>query len=174
MTGHLTGFKYKISAQPSTLGVQYDLTTLDKWKDIVSSVDIFISRPINRVDLDSDITLLYKVGNNISFSFNYFENSEMIEKIANTSNFFKVKTITSGSNFKGLYEDFLKDTNNLEQKEAMTDDQYTHNAITGKSFVFNNRLYVANIRTQIAPMFPISIYNTSTAYSKFITELMWL
>lgn len=169
LTGHLTGFKYKISAQPSTLGVQYDLTTLDKWKDIVSSVDIFISRPINRVDLDSDITLLYKVGNNISFSFNYFENSEMIEKIVNTSNFFKVKTITSGSNSKGLYEDFLKDTNNLEQKEAMTDDQYTHNAITGKSFVFNNRLHVANIRTQIAPMFPISIYHTSTAYSKFIT-----
>ena len=49
------GFTYKLIANPRTIGVKYDLSGLSGWKDVASSVDIFVSRPFVINDLDSTI-----------------------------------------------------------------------------------------------------------------------
>lgn len=163
--GHVTDFKYRISVQASELIIKYDLSTLAKWKDIISSVDVFISNQIVTDDINKNITSLFCTGEHIYFDFNKLKESEVLEKIENTSLFYKIKSIPTGSTTGSLSENLIKEAskmNNLEQKELLTDDGFTHNTITGKTYAFNGRLHVANIKTKFAPMYPLSIFQESS------------
>lgn len=145
------------------------------WKDIISSVDIFISSPIysynyaGKVDglsYREDINSCF-VGNldnggykihdlkNLHTGFNYkvnlpmFDSTEIGAEVASRGLFYLLKSIP--------LEDISTTRSNilvpndylgaLEAKEVMTDDYQTHDTISAKyAFPYNGRLNLANIK----------------------------
>lgn len=167
--GYVADFKYKVTVQASSLNIKYDLSPIEKWKDVISSVDVFISSSIMTDDMNKDVVSFYCTGENISFILNRLSVSEIIEKIENTSNFYMIKSIPVGSGALSLYEGLLQNASlmsNLEQKEILTDDAFTHNTITGTTHVYNSKLHVANTKMKFAPMYPMSIFQTDVSHSK--------
>ena len=151
------GFTYKLIANPRTIGVKYDLSGLSGWKDVASSVDIFVSRPFVINDLDSTIktvTVLDK--NNMMVDLPFKSESELLEEIGEISNFYLVKSIPIGDISNGFENIFAegKAFKNLEQQEVATDDDFTRSRITGN-------LYVGNIREKLAKPYPLGIFAVS-------------
>lgn len=163
--GYVTDFKYKVRTQTSRILLNYDLSSLKKWKDIVSSVDIFISKPIVTDDLNKNITSFYCQNNSIGFLINRLSKQETIEKIENTTNFYKIKSIPITANTTPLYEYLIEDvskTNNLELKDYLTDDIFTHNKFSGKAYIYNSRLHIGNVIMKHTPMYPLNIFSTDS------------
>lgn len=161
--GYVTDFKYKVRTQTSRILLNYDLSSLKKWKDIVSSVDIFISKPIVTDDLNKDISSFYCQSDNIEFLINRLSNQETIEKIENTTNFYKIKSIPITANTTSLYEYLIEGaskTNNLELKDYLTDDIFTHNKFSGRTYIYNSRLHIGNVIMKHTPMYPLGIFST--------------
>lgn len=168
--GYVNDFKYKIAVQTSRILLNCDLSFLQNWKDIVSSVDIFISKQIITDNIDKDITSFFCTSDRISFSLNRLTEQETIEKIESTTNFYKIKSIPITAETTSLY-DFLiegaSNTKDLELKDFLTDDIFTHNRLTGKTYVYNSRLHIGNIAMKLTPMYPISIFSaTFSSFSK--------
>lgn len=151
--GKLCDFSYRVTAYAKTILVKYNTESLSKWKDIISSVDIFMSKPIPINDIDRDITTISGYSNGIAYMLaNYFSTKDLIEQVENTSNFYLVKSIPINESSR-YYENILQGnvTDNLEQKEAVTDDAFTRNRITGKIYTYNGRLHVGDVKMKIAP-----------------------
>ena len=158
------GFTYKLIANPRTIGVKYDLSGLSGWKDVASSVDIFVSRPFVINDLDSTIktvTVLDK--NNMMVDLPFKSESELLEEIGEISNFYLVKSIPIGDISNGFENIFAegKAFKNLEQQEVATDDDFTRSRITGNLYTYNGKLHVGNIREKLAKPYPLGIFAVS-------------
>lgn len=158
------GFTYKLIANPRTIGVKYDLSGLSGWKDVASSVDIFVSRPFVINDLDSTIktvTVLDK--NNMMVDLPFKSESELLEEIGEISNFYLVKSIPIGDISNGFENIFAegKAFKNLEQQEIATDDDFTRSRITGNLYTYNGKLHVGNIREKLAKPYPLGMFAVS-------------
>lgn len=158
------GFTYKLIANPRTIGVKYDLSGLSGWKDVASSVDIFVSRPFVINDLDSTIktvTVLDK--NNMMVDLPFKSESELLEEIGEISNFYLVKSIPIGDISNGFENIFAegKAFKNLEQQEVATDDDFTRSGITGNLYTYNGKLHVGNIREKLAKPYPLGMFAVS-------------
>ena len=158
------GFTYKLIANPRTIGVKYDLSGLSGWKDVASSVDIFVSRPFVINDLDSTIktvTVLDK--NNMMVDLPFKSESELLEEIGEISNFYLVKSIPIGDISNGFENIFAegKAFKNLEQQEVATDDDFTRSRITGNLYTYNGKLHVGNIREKLAKPYPLGMFAVS-------------
>lgn len=158
------GFTYKLIANPRTIGVKYDLSGLSGWKDVASSVDIFVSRPFVINDLDSTIktvTVLDK--NNMMVDLLFKSESELLEEIGEISNFYLVKSIPIGDISNGFENIFAegKAFKNLEQQEVATDDDFTRSRITGNLYTYNGKLHVGNIREKLAKPYPLGMFAVS-------------
>lgn len=158
------GFTYKLIANPRTIGVKYDLSGLSGWKDVASSVDIFVSRPFVINDLDSTIktvTVLDK--NNMMVDLPFKSESELLEEIGEISNFYLVKSIPIGDISNGFENIFAegKAFKNLEQQDVATDDDFTRSRITGHLYTYNGKLHVGNIREKLAKPYPLGMFAVS-------------
>ena len=158
------GFTYKLIANPRTIGVKYDLSGLSGWKDVASSVDIFVSRPFVINDLDSTIktvTVLDK--NNMMVDLPFKSESELLEEIGDISNFYLVKSIPIGDISNGFENIFAegKAFKNLEQQDVATDDDFTRSGITGNLYTYNGKLHVGNIREKLAKPYPLGMFAVS-------------
>ena len=158
------GFTYKLIANPRTIGVKYDLSGLSGWKDVASSVDIFVSRPFVINDLDSTIktvTVLDK--NNMMVDLPFKSESELLEEIGEISNFYLVKSIPIGDISNGFENIFAegKAFKNLDQQEVATDDDFTRSRITGNLYTYNGKLHVGNIREKLAKPYPLGMFAVS-------------
>lgn len=157
----IKGFTYRLIANPRTIGVKYDLSGLSGWKDVASSVDIFVSRPFVINDLDSSIkTVTVLDEKNVMVDLPFKSESELIEEIGEISNFYLVKSIPIGDISDGVENIFAegKAFKNLEQQEAATDDAFTRSRITGHLYTYNGKLHVGNIREKLAKPYPLDMF----------------
>ena len=143
---------------------KFDLSGLSGWKDVASSVDIFVSRPFVINDLDSTIktvTVLDK--NNMMVDLPFKSESELLEEIGEISNFYLVKSIPIGDISNGFENIFAegKAFKNLEQQEVATDDDFTRSRITGNLYTYNGKLHVGNIREKLAKPYPLGMFAVS-------------
>lgn len=160
----IKGFTYKLIANPRTIGVKYDLSGLSGWKDVASSVDIFVSRPFVINDLDSTIkTVTVLDENNMMVDLPFKSESELLEEISETSNFYLVKSIPIGDISNGFENIFAegKAFKNLEQQDVVTDDDFTRSRITGHLYTYNGKLHVGNIREKLAKPYPLGMFAVS-------------
>lgn len=158
------GFTYKLIANPRTIGVKYDLSGLSGWKDVASSVDIFVSRPFVINDLDSTIkTVTVLDENNMMVDLPFKSESELLEEIGEISNFYLVKSIPIGDISNGFENIFAegKAFKNLEQQDVATDDDFTRSRITGNLYTYNGKLHVGNIREKLAKPYPLVMFAVS-------------
>ena len=128
------------------------------WSDVVTSVDVFMSKPEYTIDVNGKITLgainseiisnytnLYKVG------VPAIKNDAVLSALSSEGNFYLIDSIgidkfigTSNSFTAPITKDLL---NTIVSRERMTDDYGTHNSITGESIhVYNSRLNVSGVK----------------------------
>jgi len=138
----------------------FDTNYLEKWKDIIIGIDVFISiglgynsesnfkdlmSPIDNSPIQGTGMLLLK------------EQTSMIQNIKDVGNFYLVSSIKIGEigdSNNNLYEIPLKSNlNNLDiliDKESLALDTFSHNKITGDVvYTYNRRLHLANIKNTL-------------------------
>lgn len=139
--------------------MHYDFSGLDNWKDIIQSIDIFLSAPLGisnieniRKDMptsDSPRTLNYNLIKGLS--------ADSLKSVSNASSFYFMKSIPLGANRDILNpEEFpssdsdsdISKMENLIYQEVMTDDNFSnHKYGASCSYAYNSRLHLANVKT---------------------------
>jgi len=166
----VTDFHYKLGAYPYKLKVNANLSSLKDWKDIITSVDVFISELVPSINTEKDVTSITCTGMtdgaiNISVDFNRYSSADMKERLENTTNFYKVKSYAIEDTTTVISSDLIESSQvveNLEQKEALPLDSYTHHQISGGcSYVYNGRLHLGNITTIFPAMLPINVLQST-------------
>ena len=128
---------------------------LEPWKDLIQSVDVYITKQIQTVDLNKNIASFEVKGgarNSIYFYPNWYSDSSMIDQIAAQSVFYKVKSFSLTDIAQGN-TGYITDSSllkNIEQNETLPDDAFTHNSISGNvSYVYNSRLHLGDITSTL-------------------------
>ena len=168
--------------------LNYDLKELDgedhaKWKDIIQSVDIFISQPLGvsnieniRQDLpttDSPRLLNYNLIKGIS--------QDVRNNIENTSTFYLIKSIELGKKDIGLDKDtqdhipgkdsIISKMENIIFQEVMPDDPFSNHKIGAEvSYSYNNRLHLANLKTTFFNGFPLYHFQWNDTNEMMVIE----
>lgn len=154
------GFKYRAVVDKSKLEYQSFSTGLNEWRDIITGIDVFVSKPIATVNTSDIIDDFYaETGTLISIGLNYKSDDEFKEEIISTSTFYRLHTFdikdsySAGTIFKkGIL-------NNVEQKEVLNDDNFTHNTITGGSYTYNARLHLYSIKEILYSGYPLNLFD---------------
>lgn len=147
---------------------------LEKWKDVIKSVDIFITPPISNVDTSEKISSLktgrrnYMLGKGL-LSLTYESDSSKIgdtsvyfpslsqdayrNKLKNTSAFYKVCSLKLSDLAICSAKKLPVDKNAVYQvslQEQMKDDYKTHNSLVAQGgYVYNHRLNLFNMKEKL-------------------------
>lgn len=159
----------RIYLQTYNVYLNYDLSYLELWKDLITSVDIFISQGLGDV-AESNINKLLVYYYTFTESPLMNNQSQLIKSIADTSNFYLIDSIPAGeisqidlTNWdgtpgslknKGYFRlpriENLSDIDNLHQQETLPIDNFSHNQLSANvSYVYNNRLHIAHIKNTL-------------------------
>lgn len=156
---HLTDFYYDAIVHKHQLNFHADFKNIEEWEDIITSIDVFVSKQIRTVDLNSDIAS-FKTGNdrkNVTILLNEYGDEKIKENILSASIFYKIHSFSLKDSETGyIQKEGMLD--NLELKETLPDDPFSHNDITGASYVYNSRLHIGAVKSKLAAMLPVWIF----------------
>ena len=143
------------------------------WDDIISSIDIFISKPLfiasdkfsqvkehsRSIDENDGTTI-------IDLEFPTLSDDEIKEKLVNESLFFKIAEfkLSELRNEKYLNDTIIPslDSNELPTQEILPIDNFSHYNFCGDvTFLYNSRLHIGNIRRYLPQPFNISHFMVS-------------
>jgi hypothetical protein len=132
-----------------------DYINYSQWKDVIKSIDIFISQPLGIANIENirkDLAL--------NKDANYYclldkPGEEILNGIKDNSTFYYIKSIGID---KDIYlsspevfpseDSSITKMENLIYQELMTDDPFSHHRQAAKvSYAYNSRLHIAGIRT---------------------------
>lgn len=131
-----------IKQQISSFRIKYnvDFDDIAVWKDIITSIDIFVSRPFNIIDSEISIQEGIQVATNTIVVKTWSKDS-MEKKIMNAA----ATMYLSESCYANTNEGYLRPAD--VSRGRLPDDQFSKNSIYGKcSFVYNGRLHLGNIK----------------------------
>ena len=128
------------------------------WSDVVTSVDVFMSKPEYTVDVNGKITIGTGnsepiLGTQKSFKIGVpaKSNDAVLSALSSEGNFYMIDSIGidkfTGS-VRSYYAPITKELlSSIVSRERMTDDYGTHNSIVGESIhVYNSRLNVSGVK----------------------------
>lgn len=174
----------KVDVYGYRIYMHYDFTQLgndsfDKWKDIIKSVDIFLSPPVGisnveKIRKDMSTTDLPPI---FPFPMRHYNlikelTPEALKNVANTSNLYHVRSIDLGTQatwdadmLPSKDEDFST-MENLIYQELMTDDNFSnHKYGASRSYVYNNRLHLGSLKTTFFKGFHAGYFRWSNDYN---------
>jgi hypothetical protein len=173
-------FSY-IHASQIRVFADYDLSA---WKDVIESIDVFISPEIPFIK-DEAILTRYEVQWKIepdhddTFAAYFIPNltdlqyttEELREKIIATDTFYKVRSLplkySAGEN--GEILDLTNVLSNLEQQPALPADELTHHSITGTTaLMYNKRLHLGGITRHLAAPFPFEFFKVYAQGAQYV------
>lgn len=156
---HFTDFYYDAIVHKHQLNFHANFENIEEWEDIITSIDVFVSKQIRTVDLNSDITS-FKTGSdrkNVTITLNEYGDEKIKENILSASIFYKIHSFSLMDSQTGyIQKEGMLD--NLELKETLPDDPFSHNNITGVSYVYNSRLHIGAVKSKLTPMLPAWIF----------------
>lgn len=142
----LNGNTVRVMAYRVSLDI--DATYLTEWKDIIHSIDIFLSPGLGYNSASNIVTIPSVPGASLWLLKNQ---STMIRNMEECSNFYLIDSIDAGlkdSAFGIPKNTRLDSLNILTAKEGLKLDSFSHHSVTGNvSFTYNHRLHLANITT---------------------------
>ncbi|MBR4118863.1 MAG: hypothetical protein IKK64_02145 [Bacteroidales bacterium] len=154
-----------------------------KWDNIISSVDIFISRPISVASENFDL-VSYKNEHQgeseeeifVDIEYPTLSDIEFREKINDETLFykiasFKLEELRNSDTFKEkLYIPYKFE--NLPSQDSLPIDNYSHYDIFGNvSLLYNSRLHFGNVRRYLPKVFNLSNFIVSqNEFNKKISE----
>ena len=138
------------------------VSRLKVWKNIISSIDFFISPQFYTYDSNADISVPDAISGRLP-------RRNVAPDIVGSSNFYLIKSISidellstygSQSSFE-INPDFSVNNDNIVVRETLPDDYNSHNSILPRlQHVYNSRLNVANIKERFYHGYsPASIYS---------------
>lgn len=156
--------------------LQGDIDELKKWKDVIKSIDVFITPPVTNVDTSQKITSLAIYSPNYGLGVNgrvdqytYFNTEDRVgyvrvkfptisydvykNKLSNTSTFYKVCSMNV-EDLKSCSSKVLpvdkQAIYEISLQEQMKDDYKSHNSLFASgSYVYNHRLNLYGIHEQL-------------------------
>ena len=140
---------------------------LRNWKNIISSVDFFISPQFYTYDSNADISVPDAISGRLP-------RRNVAPDIVGNSNFYLIKSISidellstysSQSSFE-IKPDFSVNNDNIVVRESLPDDYNSHNTLYPRlQHVFNSRLNIAAINERFYRGYsPASLYSTNLQY----------
>ena len=148
-----------------------DLSSLAEWSDIIKSIDFFLSDEIG-VTSSENISISIVKDSQIQWQRVIEEiKKSTIKAIKDSSSFYLIHShnIIPGSNNSILFPSTPDDAlilKNLLFKEVMTDDNFTHHKLgAGKSYVYNGRLNIADIKTTLFKGFSYNMFKWNSKYN---------
>lgn len=155
---------------------QFDNGNIEKWKDIIKSVDIFLSPPLgisNIENIRKDLTT--KDGVRVDNTPLIKElTPEILKNVANASTFYLIRSINLGTSSPGdgdplPTKDKTDDISRLENlifQEVMSDDNFSNHKYGAEvSYAYNSRLHLGNIKTTFFRGFNASYFQWLTNYN---------
>jgi len=180
------GFMRMVGINANKIYLEFDLSYLEGWEDIISSIDVFISPGLGNNSESNFVDSLEQYAHEWDHGkmvYNLMkDNFNMIQNIKTAGNFYRVDSIllgtksiyTDGSqiNLKSMFcfpkKELLSDINSLLQKEELSIDSFSHHTITGNvSYSYNNRLHLAVVKTRLFSGFGINFF---TLPDRFLGE----
>ncbi len=167
--------EWSISANIYKLGYRIHKLNLENWKDIVRSIDIFVTPEVGLFEPDIEHEpLKYTIMNGeYSDGYKYYEitgvpvdlDMEEIRKYYRDSSlFYKFETIDDWEKIElntevVIQKDIRPDM--LVHEETLSIDN-TALLSTGAqvSYIHNKRLHIANLKKRLFPGYPLSLFNT--------------
>lgn len=153
------------------VGMTYDFTLdgeWEQWKDIIKSVDIFMSPPVGISDIEkmrSDMNLSTFPNGDRPYNLIKEDIDDAEKSIANISTFYLLRSIDLGSQSSGFAEiiptpsDNAQGTDTLVQQDVMPGDDFSNHKVgASNSYVYNERLHLSDITTTFFRGFPLK-YN---------------
>lgn len=140
---------------------------LRNWKNIISSIDFFISPQFYTYDSNADISVPDAIAGRLP-------RRNVAPDIVGNSNFYLIKSISidellstysSQSSFE-IKPDFSVNNDNIVVRETLPDDYNSHNTLYPRlQHVFNSRLNIAAIKECFYRGYsPASLYSTNLKY----------
>ena len=141
------------------------------WDDFISSIDIFISKPlfiasdkfsqVKEVSSNQVNTLTH-----INLELPTLTDEEIKDKLVNESLFFKIASfkLSELRDSKYLSDNIINsvDTNELPSQEILPIDNFSHYNFCGDAtFLYNSRLHIGNIRRYLPQPFNVSHFIVS-------------
>jgi len=155
----------------------YDLSLFDNWKDIIQSVDIFISQPLGVSSIENIRKDMPTSNSTTTLQFPLIKEitSDALKNVENNSTFYFIRSLELGAKAEGE-EDFIpsKDLDiskidNLIFQELMSDDNFSNHKYGGEvSYTYNNRLHLADIKTTFFKGFSIGYTQWGNNYNQII------
>lgn len=177
------------------------LTELRKWKDVIKSVDFFITPPITNVDTSEKISSLqirprtYALSmgarsctyfqNNPAQKYGYvtvkfptLANDAYKKKLQNSSAYYKVCTLDLDNFWTRSGNSLPVDKNAVYQvalQEQMKDDYKTHNYLFAEGgYVYNHRLNLYGIKEKLFAGFTDAVLLPQAKYIKVLGKKTYL
>ena len=170
------GLKYtiRIGLNASKIYLEFDLDYLDDWKDIIKSVDVFLSPGLGKCS-ESNFKEKFEMGSAGLYLFSNMMNDDlqMYRNIISTGNFYLVDSIPivtksqyiddMPTNLQKMFsfpkKEILSDINLLLHRIELPADQFSHHSVTGNvSYAYNNRLHIANVKTTLFKGFNVDYF----------------
>lgn len=173
------GFVYANESKVDVYGyriyMHYDLSGFDNWKDIIKSVDIFLSQPVGISNIEN-IRKDMPTTNSGWHEYNLLKEltPESLKNVANTSLFYFIRTLDMGgvspANGDTLptrdKTDDISRLENLIYQEVMSDDNFSHHKYGAEvSYTYNNRLHLGNVKTTFFKGFNANYFQWITDYN---------
>ena len=148
-------------------GLKYDLGSLSAFEGLITGVDVFVSPALNISSVENmnkpqklfSFTFTGEIDINVpsgeASTVSIFDNIDK-KKISDMAEFYLVKSLSIGDSTGGAYVPFpektdmetIKAINNLVHREQLVDDtQSVHRTGAAKSFMYNQRLHLADVTT---------------------------
>lgn len=126
------------------LKYSYNITDFDVWKNLILSLDIFISRPFSIIDAESCVSLGITIGNVANqVRLRTYNRETMLDKIISASSMLYSSVSLTGDNGEGVIEG-IGDTSS----QLLIDDNSSSASLYPQaSYVYNNRLHLGNINS---------------------------
>jgi len=148
--------------------IMFNSQYLEKWKDIITSVDVFISTGLGYNSESNFVDLTFNNSPIQDLRPLMKDQSSMIQNIKDEDNFYLVSSISTISSdwitYKIPNKSELDSLDILIEKETLPLDTFSHDNITGDvAYTYNRRLHLANITTFLFNGFDFSffsMYNT--------------
>ena len=139
----------------------------DEWDDIISGIDIFISKPISIASDNFYGSTEHSISTDeagnyyVKLEFPTLSDDEIKEKLANESLFYKIASYKlSDLRKEKTYKESITppvDINNLPTQEILPIDNFSHYNFSGDVwFLYNSRFHIGNIRRYLPHPFNIS------------------
>lgn len=150
---------------------------LNSWKDLIQSVDIFVSQPLYPINMDSSefssinsVVLSYDEYRRPTSGYTLYNlkdnptSEEFLNKIKENSLFYKIDSlgIDKFNNLQQEYSKLLptKNIKTIVDQEVMTDDYKSRNINHANGmYVYNGRLNLYGIKNELFKGFPMIHFN---------------